>query len=204
MNVGSKLVTLQYYGVQAFTTINLIIVLFDIPETFDEVIFDLFWGYPKSGRDYLDASVLLYNGTSFVETVDYRRMQSKTCNAVRHSGDVMDDTNRLGHHTLNVKLKSLREDVDKLFFTLSAWNCPNLSKYPKPSLRFFDARAPKDQLCSDSMQHAANSQAIIMCSLCRIEGAWKVLSLRTVSNGNAKNYDPLRGTILHMIQSGTT
>ncbi|XP_031550084.1 uncharacterized protein LOC116287540 [Actinia tenebrosa] len=198
----SNLATLQYYGVKPFSTINLIVVLYDIPDDFDEVIFDLFWGYPTSGRDYLDASVLLYSETSFIERVDYGYRQSVTCTAVWHSGDVMDDANRLGHHTIRVKLKSLQSGINRLFFTLSAWASPNISKYPNPSLRFFDARFPKKQLCSTAMDHAAYSQAIIMCSLCKFDGAWKVLGLRRLSRGNAMDYGPLKETILQLITTG--
>ena len=114
----------------------------------------------------------------------------------------MDYANRIGHHTIRVKLKSMHSGINKLFFTLSAWNSPNISKYPNPSLRFFDARSPTKQLCSTAMQHAAYSQAIIMCSLCKLDGAWKVLGLRRLSPGNAKNYGPLQQTILQLIKEG--
>ena len=174
-------------------------VLYEISESLDNAIFDLFWGYPVSGRDYLDASVLMYNGQSCQAVVDYRR---RVFNGVSHSGDIMDDVRRRGHHTINVKLKNLPAAVDKLFFTLSAWNSPNISKYRNPSLRFFDAREPNKQLCSDRMQHAAYSQAIIMCSLCKINGKWKVFSLRKLSAGNAKIYAPLKQTIGGIIAQG--
>lgn len=180
-----------------FSTLHLIVVLYEINnESLDNVIFDLFWGYPVSGCDYLDASVLMYNTQSFQAVVDFRNL---FFNGVYHSGDVMDNAKRLGHHTINIKLKSLPAAVDKLFFTLSAWNSPNISKYKNPSLRFFDAREPNKQLCSDQMQHAAYSQAIIMCSLCKINGVWKVFSLRKCSAGNAMDYAPLQQTIASII-----
>ena len=174
-------------------------VLYEISESLDNVIFDLFWGYPTSRRDYLDASVLIYSGSSFQTVVDFR---CRGFSGVTHSGDVMDDVKRLGHHTINVKLKSLPSSVDKLFFTLSAWNSPNISKYKNPSLRFFDAKEPNKQLCSDQMQYAVYSQAIIMGSLCKINHSWKVLSLRKQSAGNAKNYSPLQQTIGRVIVQG--
>ncbi|EDO26494.1 predicted protein, partial [Nematostella vectensis] len=77
-------------------------VLYEIPESFDQVIFDLYWGYPSHGIDYLDASVLLYSGKYFQEVLDYRNRLCKVSpGAVYHSGDVMDSNNRLGHHTIN-------------------------------------------------------------------------------------------------------
>ncbi|XP_068701782.1 uncharacterized protein [Montipora foliosa] len=195
-----KTATLQDYAVKPFSTLHLIVVLYEInDEALDHVIFDLFWGYPTSGCDFLDASVLIYNGQSFQGLVDYRQ---GAYSGVSHSGDVMDNAKRLGHHTISVKLKSLPAAVNKLFFTLSAWNSPNISKYKKPSLRFFDARKPNQQLCSDEMQHAAYSQAIIMCCLSKINGSWKVFSLRTLSAGNAKNYSSLQMKITDLITQG--
>lgn len=111
----------------------------------------------------------------------------------------MDDEKRLGHHTINVKLKSLPPYIDKLFFTLSAWRSPNISKYKNPSLRFFDAKEPNKQLCSDEIQKAAYSQAIIMCALLKIDGTWNVFRLNTLSAGNARDYTPLQQTISRII-----
>jgi len=196
---SGKLATLQDYDVKPFSTLHLIVILYEIAESLDHVIFDLFWGYPKSGCDYLDASVLIFSGKCCRGVVDF---DDQVYTGVTHSGDVMDDAKRLGHHTINVKLKSLPPAVDKLFFTLSAWNSPNISKYKNPSLRFFNAKEPNKQLCSDRMDHAAHSQAIIMCSLSKINGAWKVFSLRTLSAGNAKDYEPLQKTINGIIAQG--
>lgn len=174
-------------------------VLYEISEALDHVIFDLFWGYPASGCDFLDASVLIYSGSSFQTLVDYSH---RGFSGVTHSGDVMDHAKCLGHHTINVKLKSLPSSVDKLFFTLSAFCSPNISKYKNPSLRFFDAKEPNKQLCSDRMDNAAYSQAVIMCSLCKFNHTWKVFSLRTLSAGNAKDYSPLQQTISGIIAQG--
>lgn len=157
----------------------------------------MFWGYPTKGRDYLDASVLFFSGNQFQKIADYRQ-KLRFSGAVYHFGDVMDDKKRRGHHTINVKLKSLPTYIDKLFFTLSAWNSPNISKYKNPSLRFFDAKEPTKQLCSDEMQKAAYSQAIIMCALLKIVRTWNVFRLKTLntlSAGNAKDYTPLKQTI---------
>lgn len=174
-------------------------MLYEINHSLDNAVFDLFWGYPSSGQDFLDASVLIYSGSSPQGIVDYRH---RAFNGISHSGDVMDDAKCLGHHTIHVQLKSLPSNINKLFFTLSAWNSPNISKYKNPSLRFFDAKEPNKQLCSDQMGHAAYSQAVIMCSLSKTDGIWKVFSLRTLSAGNAKNYFPLQQTIGGIITQG--
>jgi stress response protein SCP2 len=178
------------------------VLLYALPEDFDHVIFDLFWGYPQRGKDYLDASVLIYSGSDFVEVVDYNHTTSKSCSAVKHTGDIMDNIKKVGHHTINVSIKSIPVHINKLVFTLSAWNSPDISKYPNPSLRFFDAKFPDRQLCSDEMSHAARSKAIIMCCLTKRDGGWQVFSLKHPSAGNAMNYDPLKKKIANLIKKG--
>ena len=189
---------LQDYAIKPFSTLHLIILLYAVPDSLDQASLDLFWGYPDNvWRDYLDASVLIYSGESFRNIVDYRLNSFE--NAVNHSGDVMDDDNRLGHHTINVKLKSLPSDIDKLFFTLSAWDSPNMSKYKNPRMRFFDPREPEVELCSYQMEHAAHSQAVVLCSLSKINDGWKVISPCLLSAGNAMDYTPLKQTISERI-----
>jgi stress response protein SCP2 len=210
---NNEVLKLKDYHVQPNSTIYLLVLLYAIPDELDHVIFDLFWGYPHSGRDYfrgylhsgrdyLDASVLLYSGSQFVEVIDYQNKKSTSCSAVKHSGDVMDDAKRLGHHTINVSIKSMPAHINKLVFTLSAWRSPNISKYPNPSLKFFDAKFPDKQLCSDEMSHAAHSQAIIMCCLTNSGSGWQVFSLKNFSAGNAMNYEPLKKSIVGLIGKG--
>ena len=196
---SGKLATLQDYAVQPLSILHLIIMLYEISDSLDHVIFDLFWGYPSNGCDYLDASVLIYSCKCCTGKVDF---DDRVSSGVSHSGYVMDDAKRLGHHTIDVKLKSLPTAVEKLFFSISAWDSPNVSKNKKPSLRFFNAKERNKQLCSDQMDHAAHSQAVIMCSLCKMNGAWKVFSLCTLSPGNAKDYTKLQQTINEIIAQG--
>ncbi|CAH1258850.1 Hypp2091 [Branchiostoma lanceolatum] len=46
------------------------------------------------------------------------------------------------------------------------------------------------------------NHAIVMCSVSRKTGVWKIDSLGTLSQGNAKNYEPLKATIRKLIQQG--
>ena len=210
--IGQKneVLKLKDHNVQPNSRIYLLVLLYAIPDEFDHVIFDLFWGYPNSllltsasfVRDYLDASVLLYSGSKFVDVIDFSNKSSKICLGVEHSGDRMDDAERLGHHTINVSIKSLPAHIDKLVFILSAWRSPNISKFRNPSLRFFDAKSPDVQLCSDEMSEAADSQAIIMCCLTKRGGGWQVFSLKHLSAGNALNYEPLKRNIVSLIAKG--
>ena len=197
---GRKM-TLADHNVQPNGTIRLLVRLYEVPHQLDNVTFELFWGFPAAGKDYLDATVFFYSGLNFVEMVDYDHRISRF-GSVKHSGDIIYLESRRGQHTIHVSIKSLQSYVDTLVFTLSSWNAPNISQFKTPSLRFFDKKFPEKKLCSDEMGHAANSQAIIMCCLTKRENGWEVHSLKTLSSGNAKNYEPLKATIVNVIQQG--
>ena len=200
--------TLKDYGVQANSTLLLIKVLQKIPESFDHVIFDFSFGFPSRYRkDYLDASALLYSGREFIQHVDFRTPLSRwseAYGAVTHSGYDKGYSNERGNQIINVYLKKMPRSIDKVFFTLSSWNSPSIASYDTPSLHFYDARHPGTQLCSDRMSHAIHQQAIIMCSLCRVHGQWRVFSLGKASYGNTKreNYCHLQSTIGRIIAQG--
>ena len=195
-----KPLTLSENGIPPYATVYLVVLLLAIPETFDHVVFDLHWGYPYSGRDYLDASCLVYQGTQFFNVVDYRH---RNVIGISHSGDVMDDQNRVGHHTIHVYLKQLPGHITHLFFTLSAWISPNISRYPNPSLKFYEASNLKKDLCKTTFTHAGNSQAVIMCFLSKnSQGRWEIYESGKLSAGNERDYAPLKSTISNLISSG--
>ena len=167
--------------------------LCEVPHELDHVIFDLQWGFPDAGIDYLDATVFIYSGEKLLELVNYNRRKS-SLGAVDHSGDEIDDDKKTGHHKINVSIKSLPPYIDTLVFTLSSWTSSEMDHFPNTSLRFFDKNFPNKELCSDEMEHAtsSHSQAIIMCCLAKRKGVWEVHSLKTPSNGNARDYQALK------------
>ncbi|KAK3091885.1 hypothetical protein FSP39_023439 [Pinctada imbricata] len=183
------------------STIYLVILLYAIPDAFEDVVFDLHWGYPyKRRRDYLDASCLIYDGMSFCSVVDY---SSTRFQGIHHSGDIMNDHLRQGHHIINVNLKQIPSKVTHLFFTLSAWNSPDISRYPNPSLRFYEAKNKNKDLCKTTFTHARHSQAVVMCSVSRsTNGKWQIFESGKLSAGNAYNYSSLQKTVKELIKSG--
>ena len=182
-------------------------VLQKIPDDFDHVIFDFSYGFPSYGRDFLDASALLYNGSHCDCYVDYRNRpswSSPVFKAIRHSGPAGGYGRKRGIQRIDVHLKEMPQYIDKVFFTLSSWDSPSIANYDSPSLHFYDARHPETQLCSDRMSRAIHQQAIIMCCLYRERNEWRVISLGTGSSGNTKreNYCYLKYTISSIIQRG--
>ncbi|XP_072044241.1 uncharacterized protein [Amphiura filiformis] len=185
--------TLSTYGIKPGATIHLIVLLYAVPSTLNNVVFDLYWGFPSDGLDYLDASALIYNGLNYCDVADWEN-SCKARGAIFHSGDMIDETNNTGHHIIKVHLNSLPDYVTHVFFALSAWDSPSISRFKNPSLRFYEESNPRDMLCKDETKKAGHRQAIIMCSLTKRGGQWFVHENGKLSNGNARYYSPLRKT----------
>ena len=58
---------------------------------------------------------------------------------VQHSGDKV--TLHEGRHEVRVALPRLDPSVTDLFFTLSAYNCADLTLFPDPSVVVLDAKS---------------------------------------------------------------
>ncbi|CAG8607381.1 20943_t:CDS:2, partial [Dentiscutata erythropus] len=183
---------LSTYGIRAGDHIQLIVTMYAISrdETISNLSFDLYWGYPLRGKDYLDGTCLIYTGRDFWKKYDYKERYDTVHPYIRHSGDVMDDPNRRGHHRITIKLDKLPDVVNKLYFVLSAWKCPHIGDFIAPSFKLYDEdSSDKKQLCNYTIQTAANSQAVIMCAVIKKDdGSWDVVEVGRVSNGNARDY----------------
>lgn len=217
--------TLKDFCIKPNSKIQLVRLLYAIPQNIDKVVFDLNWEYPietdllegTEKRDYLDASCLIFEEEKCVRTIDFvqknalmQAMLQKYKNkgikqqewGVKHSGDCMDDLKRIGHHFIDVSIKDIPENVTNLFFVLSAWNAPTISRYPNPSLSFYEKSNQEANLCSTTFTHASDHSAVVMCSLSRSKNGWVVYENGQTSSGNAKDYDPIKMTIQKLIQEG--
>lgn len=78
-------------------------------------------------------------------------------------GGSQDDRKRIGHHLIDVSIEDIPKEVTNLFFVLSAWNAPTISRYPNPSLSFYEKSTPEANLCSTTFTHASNYSAVVTC-----------------------------------------
>ncbi|CAG8852036.1 18092_t:CDS:2, partial [Gigaspora margarita] len=78
--------------------------------SFKNLVFDLYWGYPKSGRDYLDGTCLIYKGNTLWKAYDYKAKVHLDVSYISHSGDLMNDSDATGHHKVLAKLDNLPND----------------------------------------------------------------------------------------------
>jgi len=174
-------------------TIQLLIVMLDGSELakLSAVNFDLSWGYPLLGRDYLDGSCLAFAGKTLVGTADYANRSS--VDGLRHSGDMIDDRLRLGHHVITVDLTKLPAHVTHLYFTLSAFSTTRMGDFPTSSVRVFQPSDSSKELSGYVLPPNCNYRAVVMCCLVRAQ-PWKVMRLGKMCDGNASNYRPIVDT----------
>ncbi|CAG8447106.1 15141_t:CDS:2 [Dentiscutata erythropus] len=196
---GGGEMRLVEYGVREGSHIQLIVVLYSITKdvSIANLSFNLHWGFPVTGQDFLDGTCLIYAGRELWKTYDYAHQFYPSIPYIRHSGDIIDNANRRGNHIITIKLDQLPPEITKLYFILSAWECPNIGHFRDPSFLLFDEDSPeKEQLCDYAIQTAATSQAVIMCYVSRsIDDTWEVIPVGRLSNGNAQDYTPVEISI---------
>ena len=204
-NEDRKMLTLIDHKVPPESKLHLIIVLCAVPDELEKAVFDFYWGLPHGrSRDFLDVSVFVYSGTSNLGVIYYRNRRLDFCPGVEHSGPAeMYYIRREGRHQVNVNLRTVPHNVDKLVFTLSAWASANISEYPYYRLDFHDVNFPDQQLCSDQVdvRHRAY-KSMIMCCLSKKNGRWEVIDMKKGSDGFTRNYYPLKREIEALIRDG--
>ncbi|GBB96373.1 hypothetical protein RclHR1_02740004 [Rhizophagus clarus] len=192
---------LSEYSIAPEGHIQLMVLLYSISKelSINALTFDLYWGYPSNGRDFLDGTCMLYAGQQLVRTFDWSKKNFNDIPNVSHSGDIMDHVNKRGHHCITANLALMPSNVTRLYFILSAYNSPNIGCFPNPSFKMYDPSDPDVQLCSYTIQSAADSQAVIMCVVEKNErdekGNWNIFEIGRLSDGNAKYYQPIMETI---------
>ncbi|KAK3711934.1 hypothetical protein QZH41_009426 [Actinostola sp. cb2023] len=211
---SNRLMKVGDYNMTNNSTITLIKVLKTISDSLRQVTFDFSWEYVGM-RDYLNASAVLYSGSSRVEYVDFKHQHgahmyllSHGFGSVTHSGHGFRGSSRYarfgsrGHHVLKVNLETLPSSIDKIFFTLSALNTGSVQDFKNLLLEFYDSRNPTEQLCNDKISRSVHNKAVVFCCLCRIDGCWQVFSLQEPSQGNVRDYSPLFASIQALILRG--
>ena len=79
-----------------------------------------------------------------------------------------------GRHEITVHLPKVEKKVTDLFFTLSAYNCGDLSLFKAPSIRFFDA-FDDTELAKYTVSSCGGAQAVVLANLQRTAGgSWRV------------------------------
>ncbi|XP_072016892.1 uncharacterized protein [Amphiura filiformis] len=190
--------TLSRCGVTPNSTIHGMVLLYAVPSNLDKVVFDLYWGFPSSGKDYLDACAWAFEGQRWDDKV---RFVDKTAfdGALRHSGDRVDLFEREGHQIIDVELSRIPSNITHIFFTLSSYSSRTISHFRNPSMKFYDASNPLVMLCEDKTNEAGHRQAIVMCSLQKID-KWYVFGQGALCDGNAQiGIKPMLETIQELI-----
>ena len=169
------------------------VLLVDVGQGVETVQFNLTWENPPNKQDYLDGSCLLYGQNGYVAHVDYHHVtvpafggDAKGNVAVMHSGDQPRPPNGWTH-VIQIQTQLLPDTVDYLFFSLSAWNSPNIKAYGRPDVQIVDAEHD-GHLAGYQIARAGEQQAVIMCAMFRAAMGWRVVEVERFCAGNARNY----------------
>jgi len=184
------------------------------------------------GVDYLDATCFIYAGSKRLGLVDYQsttwgadfggsikpvgnstRVFEMTNNArdcVWHSGDMIDNANNVGEHTIDIDLRALPSQVTSLVFAISSWH-GTLSDAIQPQCVLSDAGDPsaRTELCEYEFEGGAADKkgpsptAVIMCTLTRskLGGRWEMNAIGHQGQGRATGMAPGYGPIYEDIRA---
>ena len=113
----------------------------------------------------------------------------------------MDENQKRGTHTMKLKMKELPESVDWLVFTLSAWNCDSVAKFPTPSLSLKNADTQEEITSYDSSKAVESRALLISFARKRAQGKWEVCGMSVASGGSAHDYTETKRACENFVQS---
>lgn len=169
-------------------------------------------------QKFLDGACMVYVESLLAQVVDFRsahqnqmthdgsetpargHMCRSINRAIRHSGDL--PVGDVGEHRLEVDLLALPLEVTDLYFVLSAFESDDLSSFPNLVVEIRDlfSKRSLSQHCIPDVRDLATCQgqpcrAALMGSLTRHDGRWLFNVLNATTDGNIRNYDPIRQAI---------
>jgi hypothetical protein len=102
-----------------------------------------------------------------------------------------------GKHVIKLDLHSIPPSVSDVFIVLSAYECADLSRFPPPVIRLFDAENSKHELARYQLASAGSAPAVIMCVIRRggPGGGWLVDTCSRTSAGTVRDYSPIKAAI---------
>jgi stress response protein SCP2 len=127
----------------------------------------------SDSSDILCGACLIYEDLICTQVVHYG-MRAAYNNAVRHSGD--QQVNGVSKHVIEVDLESLPASVTRLFFTLCACGCTDLSGFKNPAINLQDQDA--QPMCTYAIEKAGRAPTVVMTAISRMPGAgWQVSAI---------------------------
>jgi stress response protein SCP2 len=120
----------------------------------------------------LCGACLVYEDLRCAELVHYGG-RSAYGGAIRHSGDTQVNGN--SKHTIDVDLSALPSSVTRLFFTLCACGCADLSGFQNPTIDMHDENGAP--LCTYCLEDAGRAPTVVMAAITRNGPEWRVTAI---------------------------
>ncbi|XP_052813680.1 uncharacterized protein LOC128240816 [Mya arenaria] len=199
--VNGRKAKLADFKVAPNCTINLLVLLYAVPDNLNDVVFDLGWDFPSHGNVWLDAIIFFYANKTFINYADYRESKQTPLPGIRHTGDVWDRINRKGHQVIYLTLKSIPSNITHMFLLLSAYE-GTLQRFPKPYISFYETSNRSKDLCRTTIQHALSAKTVIMCYMTKRSGRWELFESGKLCGGHIWDHAPMKTVVEDLIAQG--
>lgn len=120
----------------------------------------------------LCGACLVYEDLTCAHVVSFDNSQGYG-GSVQHSGDMQVDGK--SKHVIDVNLVKLPASVTRLFFTLCACGCTDLSGFRNPSVNMQGQDG--EPLCMYSIDRAGSAPTVVMAAISRNRGNWQVTAI---------------------------
>lgn len=144
------------------------------------------WFSGGGGSIDLDASVLIYEGNSHVDTVWYGGKRSKDGH-IQHSGDNLTGAGDGDDETITVDLDKLDNKITKVVFTLTSYSGQTFAKVSNAFARVYD-RDTNDELGRFEVSDSGEHTALVLAMLHREAGGqWQFKAIGERTRGKVVN-----------------
>ena len=139
----------------------------------------------------------IFFSANFVRKYDYVSQYHPSFPYMRFTGNFMNDVNKRGCSRIVTQLDKLPAEITTLYFVMSSYRTPNISKFPNLSFKLIDEAKPDEKLASYQITgESIRSQAIIMCCSARNhDQRWHLVEIGKLSGGNIEDYEPIKKCI---------
>ncbi|MBW3243643.1 TerD family protein [Epibacterium sp. DP7N7-1] len=134
----------------------------------------------------LDASVIVYDNAGHVlDTIWFQKLNSRD-GSIRHSGDNRTGDGDGDDETISVDLDRLPANAETLIFTVNSFTGQNFKEVENAVCRLVNAHDSKE-LCQFVLAEKGAHTGVIMASLSRKSGEWKMTAIGESANGRTVN-----------------
>lgn len=130
----------------------------------------------------LDASAILFSGSTPVDVVYFGQLRSKD-GSITHTGDNLSGEGEGDDESIMVELPSVPGSIDTIVFTVNSYTGDRFSDVENAYVRVVDSAQRDEELARYSLTGGAPSTALVMAKVTRSGGGWSITALGEYADG---------------------